>query len=323
MEIKICQNRDKWEKCQKEHNLSEFLQSWDWGEFQSDFGRKAVRVEFGQNFIQGFEHRLPGLGKYLYLPRVQMPDGKLPQELLEYFLQQGYLFLRLEPVNFLPEFNFYQSTTTKNRQPRQTLILALDKSEENLLAGMHAKTRYNIHLAEKNGLEIKSEKNSDIFWELNEKTILRDKFKSHEKKYYRKMLALSICHQLTAYYQGRALASNILLIQGKTAVYLHGASSNEFRNLMAPYLLQWEGIKLAKKLNCDYYDFWGVSPRQEFGNGQNTCFHNFCWAVNDRWTGVTRFKAGFGGIYHEYPPAYDIIFRPVQYKIYQFLKKVL
>jgi lipid II:glycine glycyltransferase (peptidoglycan interpeptide bridge formation enzyme) len=102
---------------------------------------------------------------------------------------------------------------------------------------------------------------------------------------------------------------------------LHGASSNEERNLMAPYLLQWEGIKLAKQLGCKYYDFWGISPAPRAGEA-STCFHNLCWSATHRWTGVTRFKAGFGGSVKEYPQAVDVVLSGWKYGVYRLVRKL-
>jgi lipid II:glycine glycyltransferase (peptidoglycan interpeptide bridge formation enzyme) len=212
---------------------------------------------------------------------------------------------------------------TKNRQIQQTIILDLNKSEEDILTVMHSKTRYNIRLAEKKGVEIKLEKNVDIFWKLNSETIKRDRFKSHAKEYYEEMLTLDNVYQLIAYHEGEPIAANILIYFGDTLTYLHGTSASKKRNLMAPYLLQWEGIKLAKKLDCNFYDFWGVAPKAENTEKiQTSCFHNFCWPINHALSGVTRFKAGFGGQYVEYSQAFDIITKPWKYKIYILIRKL-
>jgi lipid II:glycine glycyltransferase (peptidoglycan interpeptide bridge formation enzyme) len=329
MKIEICQNREKWDKYQKDQqNTSaslapaEFLQSFDWGEFQKNTGKVVLRLDVQGEPIQGFEHKL-GLGKYLYIPRLKISDIGLG-DLVEYLKIKKYIFLRLEPITpFKLKAKSYKLQAIKNRQPKQTLILDLKHSEEELLSAMHAKTRYNIHVAEKHEIEVREEKNVEVFWKLNQETTSRDKFKSHDKKYYGDMLSMPACHQLVAYYQGQPIAANILIICGNTTTYLHGASSSSSRNLMAPYLLQWQGIKLAQKFGCTYYDFWGVAPRAEENMGQSTCFNNFCWEVNHRWTGVTRFKAGFGGKYREYPEGCDIILRSLLYKLYQLLKKFL
>lgn len=145
------------------------------------------------------------------------------------------------------------------------------------------------------------------------------------------------CHQLTAYVGDEAIASNILIHFGDMVTYLHGASSDKHRNLMAPYLLQWQGFLLAKKLGAINYDFGGVSPelvqfspepsrRAELKEGESktiTCYHNYCWEATHKWTGITRFKAGFGGAGKKYPQAIEVAFKPFLYKIFQLLKKMI
>ena len=88
-----------------------------------------------------------------------------------------------------------------------------------------------------------------------------------------------------------------------TATYLHGASSLIHKDVMAPHFLHWRIMQDAKKLGMRSYDLWGIDE--------------------DRWPGVTRFKMGFGGRVDEYPRSMDIIFRPMWYKTYKTLRKVL
>jgi len=337
MELRICDNKEEWDNLLKQQgqNLrqssdqAEFLQSWNWGEFQASTGKPAIRlqaVENGEVKWQGqcLEHKL-GLGlKYTYLPRVMEHGTWNMEQLLLWLKEHNFSFLRIEPskdIN-LSIFQSFNLSLTNNRQPRTTLILDLTQSEETLLADMHSKTRYNISLAERKGVQVKDEKNSDVFWALNQTTTERDKFKSHGKEYYAKMLQYDFTHQLIAYYNDIPIATILLIVFGDKCVYLHGASSNEERNLMAPYLLQWRGIQLAKKLGCKYYDFWGVAPAPKVGE-PSSCFHNLCWEVGHKWTGVTRFKVGFGGTVRSYPGAFDIILSRWKYGLYQLIRKAM
>jgi lipid II:glycine glycyltransferase (peptidoglycan interpeptide bridge formation enzyme) len=82
---------------------------------------------------------------------------------------------------------------------------------------------------------------------------------------------------------------------------MHGASASKYRNVMAPYLLQWHAIKLAKNLGYKYYDFYGVDE--------------------DKWPGVTRFKKGFGGREVNYPGTFDLIFNRRWYSVYRMVRK--
>lgn len=328
MKLEIFNNREEWNKWQIQQKQAEFLQSSEWGQFQENTGKKVLRWRIyddsnevvGQ--MQGIENQLSVLGKYLYVPRLKTTDYRL-QNAIDFLKEQNYLFVRIEPLEKISNIK-YSILDIESRQPKQTLILDLQQTEDQILSSMHAKTRYNIHLAEKNNVEIREEKNIDIFWNLNLETTARDKFKSHGKEYYEKMLQFNLTYQLTAYYKNKPIASNIFIKFGDTLTYLHGASSGDFRNLMAPYLLQWEGMKLGKRLECKFYDFWGIAPIvSESDNKPHSCFHNLCWQVDHKWTGVTRFKAGFGGTVKEYPQACDIILKPFIYKLYKLAKKVL
>jgi len=249
--------------------------------------------------------------------------------------KEGVVFLRFEPTFQIPNSKF-QIPKTLDVQPSKTIILDLVKSEEELLKAMHPKTRYNIRLAEKKGVIIREAEAGefDSFWRLLDDTCKRDGFRSHEGKYYDKMLKignnvngknskfqipnskqnpklkfqnLEIYNELKiklffAVYNSRVIAANIIGFFGDTATYIHGASGNESRNVMAPYLLQWETIKLAKRLGYRYYDFYGIDEKK--------------WPVG------TRFKRGFGGSEIDYPGTFDMVFGGMWYHAYRMMRKI-
>jgi len=110
---------------------------------------------------------------------------------------------------------------------------------------------------------------------------------------------------LTAEYQGSIIAGGIFVYLDECGIYYYGASDNEYRNLMAPYLIQWEAIKEAKKRGCKTYDFLGVAPEN---------------AKNHPWAGVTEFKKKFGGQIIDYPTAKEMVLRPFWYNVYRLYK---
>ena len=226
MFIQKCEDSKSWDDYFILRKQAEFLQSWQWGEFQGKVGNKPIRLQMVENGriltqAQGFEKKiLPGV-KFIYLPKA----GNCT-DVLDYLQKSGYFFARIEPTEDLKVPVKFEVFNVGNRQPQDTLVLNTEKSEEELLAGMHAKTRYNIKLAEKKGITVKEEKNVDVFWKLNQETFARDKFKSHNREYYKKMLEMENCHQLTAYLGNIAIASNILIHFGDTLTYLHGASGD-------------------------------------------------------------------------------------------------
>jgi len=204
-------------------------------------------------------------------------------------------------------------------QPREILVMDISKSEEDLLAQMKQKTRYNIKLAEKKGVKISviseqgtvNNKYLGEFLRLVEITAKRDKITSHPESYYRKMFEIipgDILKLYVAEYEGKIIAANLVLFFGRTATYMHGASDNEHRNLMAPYLLQWQQIVDAKKTGCGRYDFGGLKT----GTDDNS------------WQGITKFKQGFAPETKttKFPGCYDIILKPAKYNLYRALQKI-
>lgn len=317
MKLREITQKDEWEASTDQLGIAEFLQSWQWGEFQGETGKQVVRLGVYEDkgngsvvaLLQGFAHELPLGIKYLYVPRIGIREEFIPS-LREYAKQHGYAFVRIEPTKELEGKKVY------NRQPQHTLVLNLQKEETELLADMHQKTRYNIRLAEKKGVEVREGNDIDVFWKLNEQTTGRDGFTSHDKTYYEHMLQLPMCHQLTAYYENEPVASNLYLSFNRVTTYLHGTSSNTYRNVMAPYLLQWTAIQFAKKHGAYTFDFWGIAPEIEKTHENARCSNGMCWDKTHRWDGITRFKVGFGGLRVSYGNAVDIVANTLQYTLY-------
>ena len=325
MDIRIVEDKSAWDQWNISQGSAEFLQSWDWGAFQDAAGHEVRRYQLLENGevqaqIQGFLLRLPFGQSFFYAPRVNFGGAKAVQSLSKHLRStEKAIFLRAEPdaeTMAVPD----DGVPTGTRQPAQTLMLDLSLSEDELLASMHSKTRYNIRLADKKGVEIREGKNVDWFWQLHQETTNRDGFSGHNNAYYEKMIAMPICHQLTAFYNDQPIASNIFVAWGGRCTYLHGASSNTHRNVMAPYLLQWRGIQMAKQFGNTTYDFWGISPEAS-GDQPETSFNGFTWQADHKWTGVTRFKVGFGGKRHAYGGAFEVPLRPIPYKLLRFVKK--
>jgi len=199
------------------------------------------------------------------------------------------VFLRFEPlIRERVDLSSVGLVRTHAMNPATTLLLDLTKSEDELLAAMHPKTRYNIKVAEKHGVTVREGQGEEdllTFLRMSEQTAERDGFRSHASDYLRATLEKSGLARLRiAEFQGKALAANLEIVYGDTVTYLHGASSSENRQVMAPYLLHWAAIRLAKAEGKKFYDFWGCNPE----------------AADDpyfkpSWEGITRFKRGWGG----------------------------
>jgi lipid II:glycine glycyltransferase (peptidoglycan interpeptide bridge formation enzyme) len=284
--------------------MRNFLQSNEWADFQKSLGRKVWQIDD----VLIIKHNLPLNKNYLYSPHC---EGKF---LLKSFLdkvrkiaeKEGSIFFKVEPVSVTTKSELWRSKFKKSTsiQFQKTLILDITKSDQELLKQMHQKTRYNIRLAEKKGIKIKKDKKYfEEFWKLLKDTAKKGGFHTHPKEHYKKLLEVSGIELFIVKFKGKIIAADIVLFYNKQAIYLHGASDYEYRNLMAPYLLQWHQILEAKKRGCTEYDFWGIDEK--------------------KWPGVTRFKKGFNGKEIKYPGAFDLVFQSIWYKIYKIAKKVL
>jgi len=277
-----------------------FLQSQQWGQFQESFGRKVWRIKD----ILVIKYDL-SLGKsYLYCPRGKISDNFL-EEVKEIARQEGSIFFKIEPEKEIPNLK----KSNKQIQPAKTIILDISKSEDELLNQMHSKTRYNIRLAQRKGIEIEQsndQESLDVFVKLLKQTAQRDKFFLHPREYYQKMLDIlgqDMVKLFLAKHKNKIVAANLVCFFNQTATYLHGASDYKYRQLMAPYLLQWQTILKAKEQGFKYYDFGGINE--------------------DKWPGVTRFKKGFNGQEVNYPGAYDLVYSKFWYWLYKIGRRVL
>jgi len=291
----------------------EFLQSFAWFDLLKREGEEVEiwGLKEGEKILASaliIKKKLFFSYYYYYLPRGPIGEKKDVLLLLAELKKnkREAVFLRLEPLVEINSGNGFLFQKTLNLQPQQTLFLDLSFNESDLLKAMHQKTRYNIRLAEKKGVNIISaglDKFPD-FWRLLETTSSRDGFRLHDRCHYENLLkSENEIKMYLAYFNGQVIAGGLFSFFSDRVTYLHGASDNSFRNLMAPYLLQWTVIKEAKKNNnYRYYDFYGIDEK--------------------KWPGVTRFKIGFGGFSVKYPGTYDLILRKRIYSLYNFLRRL-
>jgi lipid II:glycine glycyltransferase (peptidoglycan interpeptide bridge formation enzyme) len=145
----------------------------------------------------------------------------------------------------------------------------------------------------------------------------RDEFGIHSLAYYQRAFTsfepLGACVLLIAEYQAQPLAGLMAFAHGDTAWYFYGASTDEERNRMPTYLLQWEAIRWAKSKGCQVYDLWGVPDYPE-----TELEESFLNRSDGLW-GIYRFKRGFGGQIHRAIGTWDRIYQPLIYKLYQRL----
>jgi lipid II:glycine glycyltransferase (peptidoglycan interpeptide bridge formation enzyme) len=194
--------------------------------------------------------------------------------------------------------------------PPDTLLVDLTLSSDDLLARMRPKTRYNVRLAAKRGVTVRTAGTGDLeTWNaLYADTARRNRMSAHRDGYFASVLESpdrqagdETITMLVAEKDGRPLAAMFLSISADRATYLYGASSSEERNLMAPYALQWAAMMQGKRSGCSSYDFFGVAPRPD---------------PDHPMYGLYSFKSGFGGAMLHRQGSWDFAYDEPGYESY-------
>ena len=319
-----------------------FLQTGFWGAFKSSFGWRPQHFLIGNEKepLLVLERRLARGVSFAYLPRgpiANVAESERTEYLvalavaLKPLLSRDCVFLRFDPPWYTEETDSIPETldrpclgrplrrATMDIQPPDTTTLALaDRSDEELLAGMKPKWRYNIRLAEKKGVAVAVESGHeavDTFYDLYRTTAERDKIALHPKAYYERLLDMASGYDgpapdlrlWIARFEGKPIAAIVTSFRKTEAVYLYGASSDEERNRMPAYALQWAAIRAARDAGCSYYDFYGIPPRQDSHHAM---------------AGLYRFKTGFGGKVLHYAGSWDYALSPMLYLGYRTAEAV-
>jgi len=305
------------------------LQSWEWGEFRKETGVGLSRLMEKEGkkseVFQITWHQIPHTKFFIgYCPKSAIPDNAAVNEIKKLAARKGAIFVKFEPnekinpetkkkmARLEKDFNWVKG---KPLFTKYTFQLDIDKSEDELLKKMHQKTRYNLRLAEKRGVEIiedNSEQGFEEYWKLMEETTKRQGFFAHGKGYHRKMWQKMTDagrgHLFKAVYQGKTLTTWMIFVLNDILYYPYGASSNENREVMASNLMMWEVIRYGKKQGCKLFDMWGsLGPDPD---------------VRDPWYGFHKFKQGYGAELVEFLGSYDLVVNPGLYKLYGLTDKV-
>lgn len=316
---------DSWEKFLANHPQVHLLQTSMWGELKNNFGWNVKRIwsnDTGAQLL--FRHIFLGFN-IAYIPKgpVGLNWLELWPEVDNLCRQQRVIFLKVEPDEWaaegeaprvLPDQGFRLSPHAI--QPLRTLVIDVCGTEAEILGRMKQKTRYNIRLAMKRGVIVQASASLDEFYKLIQVTSERDEFGVHSLEYYRKCYELfnprGECELLLAKYEGQVLGGLMVFSRGKRAWYFYGASSNQYRDLMPTYLLQWEAIRWARSRGCTSYDLWGVPDENE-----ETLEAQFTTRSDGLW-GVYRFKRGFGGAIYRSAGSWDRVYQPTLYRLYRW-----
>ena len=330
------------------------LQTWEWAQVKAAYGWEplpfaweggAAMILKRQVLRRGFAARLC----VLYAPKGPAfevtdgsADGAMLADLQSLARRQGAILLKIDPDVTLgtgapgePDAEEHQAglrfQSTLRRQGwrfshdqvqfRNTVLLDLRASAEEMLARMKPKTRYNVRLAEKKGVRVRPGGHDDLpmLFRMYAETSVRDGFVIRNEGYYRTVWETFMrspggetrpfAEPLIAEVEGEAVAAVFLFVFAGRAYYLYGMSRDAHREKMPNYLLQWQAMQRARSLGCKLYDLWGAPD--EFNE-------------RDPLWGVYRFKEGLGGEVVRTLGAWDYPASPLWYKTYtQVIPRVL
>lgn len=302
------------------------LQSYEWGEVKGRTGWTPLRLiieEAGKPIaaISILKRKIPVIGKTIfYAPRGPVFDIE-DEKVLDFLLgavktlakEHKAIFLKIDPDikaenepfrQMLLKRGFKSAETGEGFegvQPKYVFRLDITPDEDTLMANMHNKTRYNIRLASRKGVTIKEGRKEDLpeFYRILKETCERDKFLVRSYSYFEDMWTYLVetgkAKYFMAEYEGAFIAGTLAFIYGDKVWYIYGASSNEHRNVMPNYLIQWTMIQWAKANGCTMYDFRGVPGDV----GEDHPLY-----------GLVKFKRGFNGEYTQFVGEYDLVYQP-------------
>ena len=350
----------EWNTLVSRLSSAHLLQSWEWAGVKAAYGWKpmpvfwpntnggadaAAMVLKRQVLSRGFAARLC----ILYIPKgplLASSDASLTARVLDelqgFARKQGAILLKVDPdvvlglgvpgeadAQELGIGGAFRDDLTRRGwrlsgdqiQFKNTVMIDLEPSESELLERMKQKTRYNVRLAERKGVVVRSGTLQDLelLYRMYAETSVRDAFVIRDGAYYRlvwetfmKQPAGSAqpgAEPLIAEVDGEPVAAIFLFYFAKRAYYLYGMSRELHRDRMPNYLLQWEAMKRAKARGCSIYDLWGAPD--EFKEG-------------DSMWGVFRFKEGLGGQVMRTLGAWDYPASPIWYQTYtQIVPRIL
>ncbi len=285
------------------------LQTSSWAEFRRAWGNEVLETKYGILTL----HKLPFSNyKVAIFEKGPTPTKEMLVELKKIGKENNLIFIKLEP-NVQKNETLIKLIKSFGAVPGKTLFtpttfwIDLKPTEENLMKSFSSKTRYNIRLAERNGVNVKedsSDKAFERYLELTKETVTRQGFFAHTERYHRLMWSIlhkaSIAHLMTATYEGEIITTWILFVWKDFLYYPYGASTEQHKNVMANNLMMWEAIKFGKKKGLTTFDLWG----REEGKG------------------FTKFKEGYNPKVIEFLGTWDLVINKPLYIFYIMAEKI-
>jgi len=330
----------EWDHFVTTHDNGSLLQTTSWARLKNRFGWQSRRVwlKLDGELVAGAQILVRsaafGLLRVAYIPHGPLVDWQNEEQLSVLFSQidhaayeMGAGLLKMEPLLWRHEMaavdweNLCHShgclTDTNTIQPPRTLVVDLTGSENEILARMKQKTRYNIKLSDRKGITVRqgSKQDIDIFNHLIQQTGQRNEFGVHAREYYRDAFDFFSPDRVAMFiaeYEGEPLSAVMVFAHGQRAAYLYGASSEKERQRMPNYAVQWAAMLWAKESGFLGYDLWGVPDCSlDDLESQFQDRHDGLW-------GVYRFKRGFGGDLLRTVGTADRVYNSLVYRIYRW-----
>lgn len=335
------EGREAWDAFTAQQPFFALLQTWQWGEFKQRMGWQVYRlaVKEQDQILAGAQvliKPLPaGFGSIAYIPRGPLCDwtdrettGALLAEIHGIARAHRAVFLKIEPPLLkspdndarLHALGFWSTASTN--QPRNTLVMDIDRDPEVILGQMRKKTRQYIHKAEREGVTVRTAAKGDLpaFIELMEKTGKREHFPPRSRSYYElEWEGLSRddgAVYFLAFHEDRLTAVRSAYRYGAHAAEFHAGHEDNGPEVHANYLLVWKCIEWARAGGCKTFDLWGIPD--DIGGSIEEDERQYARRTDGLW-GVYHFKSGFCRNVVSYVGAFDYVYSPIPYAVFSNL----
>lgn len=313
----------KYESYIKGFEGASLMQSTKWTKVKSNWDWEAVYVEDNGSIVGAMTILIQKIsfGNYtfMYAPRGPVCDINNTEVVNELLKEVDILAKRHKAYlfKFDPAIKYNEEIITKYRklglkvygknvdkdkliQPLHDAVLSIEsKTEDVLLKEFSEKTRYNIRLSERKGVEVyysNSKEDLKTFYEIYKITTIRDNIGCRPYEYFERMLDAYSEDEIRIYiskHENDKLSAAIATNFGKELFYLYGASSNVKRNLMPNYAMQWAMIKWGLETKCKKYNFGGIL-NMDPSNGLFKFKNGFC-----KKEGITEYIGEIDKVYNK------------------------
>jgi len=301
--------------------VNHVLQSELWEKFKNLYGTPAVRV----GNVVYTKHKIPFSPHYYgYCARVNPFDIDF-EKVRSSLEENSCIAIHFDVPNVTKDDSKAQEAenifkdkcvlSQRDEFAKGNFFMDLTKSEEEILASMHKKHRYNIGLAQRKGVVVREsidDKDFDVFFDLYWETGQRQKFFARSRPYLEKVWKVfreaGAAYLLISEYEGKPLSAWMVLIYGDVLYYPYGGSTDKDKDVQSSCLLGWEAIRFGKKMGCKLFDMWGAA--EDMSN------------KDDPYYGFSLFKEKFGARHVSYIPSYDFVVNETVYKMFNVANAV-